>query len=287
MTTQDRAFEAAAEQAPPAFFIADGDTYVPTRLAQGPWGASISGNYVGGILGRTIERDAGDPDLQPARLTVDLLRRAALAPLRIQTSVQREGRRIRLVDAVMTQDDRTVARASALFLRRGEQPADSIWTSPVAMPAPPTEPADVADDAPMRLWVYGKDPQLATPAIDLSEWQHAGPKYAWVRDITPLVDGEPLTPFTRAAMAGDMASSVTHFGAGGLHFINADYTLTLSRLPDGPYIGLASLTHYSHAGVATGVATILDRRGAIGSAVANALVNPGFEPPASLGAALG
>jgi hypothetical protein len=47
------------------------------------------------------------------------------------------------------------------------------------------------------------------------------------------------------------------------------------------------LTHYSHAGVATGVATILDRRGAIGSAVANALVNPGFEPPASLGAALG
>ena len=51
-----------------------------------------------------------------------------------------------------------------------------------------------------------------------------------------------MTPFTRAAMAGNVASSLTHFGSGGLHFINADYTLTLSRLPDGPYIGLAALT---------------------------------------------
>ena len=43
-----------------------------------------------------------------------------------------------------------------------------------------------------------------------------------------------------------------------MQFINADYTLTLSRLPEGPYLGLAALTHYSHAGVATGVATIVD-----------------------------
>ena len=80
-------------------------------------------------------------------------------------------------------------------------------------------------------------------------------------------------------MAGDMASSLTHYGAGGLQFINADYTLTLSRLPQGPYLGLAALTHSSHAGVATGVATIVDEHGPIGSAVANALSNPGFAPP--------
>jgi len=40
-----------------------------------------------------------------------------------------------------------------------------------------------------------------------------------------------------------------------LTYINADYTLTLSRLPDGEFIGLAGLTHYSHEGVATGTAT--------------------------------
>jgi hypothetical protein len=100
-----------------------------------------------------------------------------------------------------------------------------------------------------------------------------------VRDIRPLVDGEELTPFTRAAMVGDMVSSLTHFGAAGLQFINADYTLTLSRLPEGPYLGLAALTHYSHDGVATGTATIVDQHGPIGSGVANALANPGFNPP--------
>ena len=113
----------------------------------------------------------------------------------------------------------------------------------------------------------------------------AGPKFAWLRDIKPLVDGEPMTPFTRAAMVGDAASSLTHFGSRGLHFINADYTLTLGRLPDGPYVGLAALTHYSHAGVATGVVTMFDRLGPIGSAVATALVNPGFSPSSAMRAA--
>ncbi len=64
-----------------------------------------------------------------------------------------------------------------------------------------------------------------------------------------------------------------------MNFINADYTLTLSRLPDGEYIGLAALTHYSHAGVATGTAALFDRIGPIGTATATGLVNPGFRPP--------
>lgn len=64
-----------------------------------------------------------------------------------------------------------------------------------------------------------------------------------------------------------------------MQFINADYTLTLSRLPEGPYLGLAALTHSSHAGVATGVATMVDEFGPIGSVTATALSNPGFNPP--------
>jgi hypothetical protein len=87
-----------------------------------------------------------------------------------------------------------------------------------------------------------------------------------------------MTPFTRAAMAGDVASSLTHYGTEGLHYINADYTLTLSRLPEGPDIGLAALTFSGHGGVATGTAALFDRRGQIGSATATTLANPGFSP---------
>jgi hypothetical protein len=280
MTTQPRATDVPAAGAlPSAFFVADGDSFVPAPIARGPWGQTISGNFVGGLLGHAIELAAGDPDFQPARLTVDLLRPAALAPVQVSTTVAREGRRLRLVDSMMTQSGTVVARASALFLRRGEQPADEIWTSPVTMPPLPPTPDPLPEGLKMLVWTYGKNAGGQQPDFGLSGWQHAGPKYMWVRDIRPLVDGEPLTPFSRAAMAGDMTSSLTHYGTAGLNFINADYTLTLSRLPEGPYIGLAALTHYSHAGVATGVATMVDQFGPIGSGVATALANTGFSPP--------
>jgi hypothetical protein len=273
----------SSDGAPTCFFVTDGKGYVPTRLARGPWGPSISGNYVGGLLGRTVEQEVDDADLQPARLTVDLLRPVALKPLQLHSSVVRDGRRLRLVDAIMTQDDLIVARASALFLRRSEHTTvDTVWTSPVTMPAVPAEPVMLAGDVPMVFHSFGRDPVAGSPGVGIEEWRHHGQKFAWMRETKFLVDNEPLSPFTRAVMAADVTSSLTHWGTEGLQFINADYTITLSRLPESVYIGLASLTHYSHAGVATGVATLFDATGPIGSGMATALANPGFAPPASM-----
>src|ERR1700712_5028744 len=109
-------------QLPPAYYLRDGDKFVPTSMAQGPWGSSISGNFIGGLLGHGIESAIDDPDLQPARLTVDLLRPAAMAPVRVRTSIVRQGRRLTLIDAEITQAYKVAARASALLLRKGEQP---------------------------------------------------------------------------------------------------------------------------------------------------------------------
>ncbi|MDT5002702.1 MAG: hypothetical protein QOK12_4807 [Mycobacterium sp.] len=262
-----------------SFFVTDGDGYMPTPLARGPWGPSLSGNYIGGLLGRAVEHDVDDADLQPARLTVDLLRPVALQPLQVQSSVVRDGRRLRLVDAVMTQNDVMVARASALFLRRSEYAEQEVWTTPVTMPAIPAEPDVLADGLPMLLHSFGRDPVVGSPGVGVTEWRHDGQKFAWMRETKLLVDDEPLSPFTRAAMAGDVTSSLTHWGTAGLQYINADYTITLSRLPRGVYVGLAAMTHYDHAGVATGVATLFDHMGPIGSGMATALENPGFAPP--------
>jgi hypothetical protein len=232
------------------------------------------------LLARAVEREVDDVDLQPARMTVDLLRPVALQPAQVHASVVRDGRRLRVVDAVMTQNDVVVARASALFLRRSEHTTvDMVWTSPISMPAVPAEPEVLADDVPMVLHSFGRDPVAGSPGVGVTEWRHHGQKFVWLRDTKLLVDDEPLSPFTRAIMAGDITSSLTHWGTERLEFINADYTITLSRLPEGVYIGFASMTHYSHAGVATGVATVFDEKGPIGSGIATALANPGFTPP--------
>lgn len=259
---------------PAAYFEPDGDAFVPTSLAQGPWGQTISGNVMGGLLGFVIDRDAGDPQLQPARLTVDLFRPAALELVTVRTAVVRAGRRIKVVDAQAFQRDILVARASTVFLRRGEPSPADVWTSEITIPAPP--PPELRDGRPMHIVAHGAE---SGPTFDLSAWQHTGPKHAWVRNIAPVVDDAPMTPFTRAAMAGDVVSSLTNFGPDGLRYINADYTVTLSRLPVGPDIGLTALTHYSVDGVATGTATLFDRDGPIGSGMATAMLSAGFSPP--------
>jgi Thioesterase-like superfamily len=264
---------------PTAYFVPDGDAFVPTALANGPWGATISGHVVGGLLGFVIDRDAADGDFQPARLTVDLLRPVAMVPLAARTEVIRNGRRLRLIQAELLQFDTVVARASALLLRHGDQPPGDVWSGAVTMPELPDELGHPLEGGSMMVWTYGRSGQTAGPGFDLSEWGHDGPKFVWVREPNALVAGEPVTPFTRAAMAGDVASSLTHYGTAGLQYINADYTLTLSRLPVGPDIGLAALTQSTDAGVAAGSAAIFDHDGLIGAATVTALANPGFRPP--------
>ncbi|QLL09312.1 thioesterase family protein [Mycobacterium vicinigordonae] len=268
MTTADSA--AALD----AFFTVDGDFYLPGEMTRGPWGATMGGQIVGGLLGWGIERSGVDADFQPARLTVDLLRPALLEPVRIQTSVQREGRRIKLVDGALVQNGKIVARASALFLRRGEHPDGEVWSAPVRMPPLPVNSTGFPDEMPFLIWGYGATME-GSPGIAAGEWEQANsPKFAWTRLFRPMVAGFPLTPFTRLSFVGDVTSSLTHWGTSGLRYINADYTVTASRLPDGEYIGLAAQSHYGTAGVATGSAILFDQHGPIGSSSALALAQP-------------
>jgi hypothetical protein len=88
------------------------------------------------------------------------------------------------------------------------------------------------------------------------------------------VAGHPLTPFTRAAFAGDIVSSLTHWSTAGLLYINADYTVAISRLPVGEFIGLAAQTYHGNDGVGSGSATIFDSSGPIGTGSALALGQP-------------
>ena len=259
------------------YFVRDGSHYVPTEIARGGWGPSISGHVVGGILGWAVGQAVDDRQLQPARLTVDLPAPTALEPIEVHTRVQHERRRLRLVEAVLIQRDVPVARGSALFLRRGPQPDGDVWSQPVQMPRLPIEEDGTHPSLFMRTYGWGAGVQ--NPDLDWADT--SGQKYTWLQETRPLIDGEPHTAFTRAAMAADVTAAIANWGSNALQFINVDYTLTLSRLPEGPHIGLAALTHYSNDGVATGSAVLLDHKGPVGSAVSVSIAHSGFRPPSA------
>jgi hypothetical protein len=262
---------------PTPYFLRDESHYVPTEIARGGWGPSISGHVVGGLLAAVVERAVDDPQLQPARLTVDLPAPTALEPVQVHTRVHHERRRLRLVEVVLIQHGATVARGSALFLRRGPQPDGHVWSQPVQMPRLPIEQDGVSPTLFMRTYGWGSGVQNRDP-----EWSNtSGQKFTWLQETRPLIDDEPLSAFTRAAMAADVTAAIANWGTNALQFINVDYTLTLSRLPDGPHLGLAALTHYSQDGVATGSAVLLDHRGPVGSAVAVSIAHSGFRPPSA------
>jgi acyl-coenzyme A thioesterase PaaI-like protein len=263
------------ESSATAYFEREGDFFVPNEIAQGGWGPTLGGQVVGGLLAREIDRATVDADLQPARLTVDILRRVSMEPVRVHALLVRSGRRMQAIDATITQGDEVVARASALYLRRGPQPDDDVWTTPITMPPLPEKPDEWPESLPMFVQPYGRNPDTDGAGF---AWQHDGRRYAWVYDFRELVKGEKLTPFVRAAMAVDVTASLTNFGKSGLRFINADYTMLLSRLPEGEFIGMASLTHYGDGGVATATASLFDARGPIGNGVSTAIANSNFNP---------
>ncbi|MEO5874651.1 MAG: acyl-CoA thioesterase domain-containing protein, partial [Streptosporangiaceae bacterium] len=206
------------------YFTLIGEDLVPAPHARSPWSADmLHGRLLGGLLARAIERDHGADELSFARLTVDLFRNAPLTPLKITTDRVREGRRIRVADASVSGADGAIARASAVLLRKDGQPDGETWPpqtwnvpgpEELTLAAPPAE-----GEPPFKIWWIGEG----------GNWNGGHQRRCWLQETRRLVAGEDLSPFVRVVLAADLASPLSHWSTTGLHFINADYTINLSR----------------------------------------------------------
>jgi len=90
-------------------------------------------------------------------------------------------------------------------------------------------------------------------------------------EVRALVEGEPLTPFARAALAADFASPFANAGDAGLGYINTDATLYLHRTPTTQWVGMEVVNHQASDGVAIGECWLYDEAGPIGTATVAAL----------------
>ena len=253
---------------PYALFVADGRALVPTELTQGPWSQDAQhGGPVAALLARTAESCESDVPMQVVRLTVELLRPVPLRPLVATSALRRPGRRVQLVDVTLTADDTEVAVARALRIR----------STPLKLPElpvldPPSPPDGVLAAAAGQFRVpYAEAVELRF--VD-GGWDLPGPVRMWTRLRVPVVAGESPSPLQRTAAAADFGNGVSWvLEFDRFLFINPDLTVSLSRPPDGEWIGFDVASEIAPDGYGQAVSGIFDRHGSCGRAAQSLFVD--------------
>ncbi|MCW2523601.1 MAG: hypothetical protein JWO63_1936 [Frankiales bacterium] len=215
----------------------------------------ITGHHVAGLVAWGVERDVAEPELQVSRLTVDMFRPVPMRPLTVRTHPIREGRRLTVMGISILDDTVEVTRATALLLRRSEQPDGDPWTPPDWDVPTPESVTETSPDSGLS-WEI----RTITDA-------NGGQGKVWLRERAPFVEGQELSPLIRAAMMADYAHPISNAGRHGLSFINADLTVYLARYPAGEWIGVESAGHIGGGGIGVGSAWMHDSAGRFAHAV--------------------
>ncbi|HEY2160781.1 MAG TPA: thioesterase family protein [Solirubrobacteraceae bacterium] len=260
---------------PEAVFTDLGDgRFAASKLARGPWDANAQhGGAPAALLMRALERLPGEPGLQIARVTYELLRPVPLGELTVEADVTRPGRRVRLLEGLIQAPDGTdLVRATALQVQGADRSSGDPDPPP---PGPeqgrPHEPGGAGFAPPYS-------PMFTPDAIEIrfvsGVFGH-GPATAWFRMRVPLVASEEPSPLERFAAVGDFGNGISAVLDWNEYvFINPDLTLYVDRPPQGEWICLDARTIIPPGGVGIAESTIYDERGRVGRAVQALLVAP-------------
>jgi Thioesterase-like superfamily len=270
-----------------AIFRRDGDAFVPTGHARGPWDpGQLHGGAPGALIAEAVQAD----EYLVARLTIDFLAPVPLAPVTVSARTTKPGRNVQLAEAEMEAEGRTVLRARAMRLRRGhvELPAEAGAAGAAAAAAAERRGAAAGEGAAAA----PPGPDDATPgrfplddgtgegfhrtAMDIRfvEGDYGiGPAKAWFRLKLPLVDDQPASPLARAVAAADFGNGISRVvDFGDYLFVNTDLTVHLHREPQTDWVLVDASTRLEANGAGLARSTLSDERGQLGLAAQSLFV---------------
>jgi hypothetical protein len=261
-------------------FIPDGDdAVVATVLTQGPWDANAQyGGTPAALLTWAVERVPTLVPMRIARITVDMHRPVPLGRLGVATDVVREGKRLQIVTATITDDHGTeVARATALRFRTGPGPETSTDPELPPVTTPPFGPV-----RPQRQSFEGRNG--FTGALEVRDAGDRSSGAGWYRATRPVVAGEEPSPTVRLVWASDFTANSGNFlDIGRWSAINADLTINLLRAPEGEWTGVDTRSWYGDDGIGHSRADLFDQAGFVGTCTAALLVDEVAAPYSGAG----
>ncbi len=260
---------------PRALYVPTDDGFEATALTIGPWDPGLQhAGPPAALLAREVERVSGIEGGQSVRLGYDILGPVPVGPVRVRAEVVRPGRRIELVEAVLTgADDRPLMRLTAWRMRvRTDGVVPPPGTAPHPAPAGPDESRTEVPDFFTQDVAYHR-------ALD---WRFAagsfnspGPATAWTRPECELVEGEAMTALEHLLVMTDAASGISAaLDWNRATFANVDLTVSLHRPPRGEWLGMDAATTIGDSGAAQAFAVVFDADGPLGRSAHSLFVEP-------------
>ena len=259
---------------PASLYVPAAGAFEATALTIGPWDPGLQhAGPPAALLLREAERASGIAGGQTVRLAYDIFGPVPVGPVRVSASVVRPGRRIELVEAVLTGgDERPLMRLAAWRMRTREDGAAEARTAAHPAVAGPEESRQ-------------EDAAFFTEDIAYHralEWRFAtgsfnspGPASAWTRPECELVAGEPMTPLQHLLVMTDAASGISAaLDWSTTSFANVDLSIALHRAPQGDWLGMDATTVLGGTGAAQCYAVLFDETGAIGRSTQSLFVEP-------------
>jgi hypothetical protein len=236
-----------------SIFVPDGDSFVPTEHARGPWDPrALHGGAPAALIAAAFERMQPGAELPLARLSFEFLRPVPMAPLKLSTRITRPGRRVQALAAELSAEDVVVCRASALRLVPvpGELPEIALARVKAAAPR---AIAPAQDGLPVRFELDGvQRNSFAGSAMEM-RFLHGQP-------LTGEIAGQETPSDERSAERAPL-----EHGSTREHSVSADHVpsgtatvwmrLRHPVLPDEPLTPLARVAATSDFG--NGVAAAL------------------------------
>lgn len=244
--------------------------YHSTPLANAGWyeEGQHGGAFSALVVGHIEENVPTLTDMQVSRATIEIFRVIPLVPLRIETEVVREGKRIQHVHAHVYDESgallSTVAvqrlRVASLRIPESSRPA------PLPIPLP-----DVVGDRVGEAWGVGARDKMMfhRHAMEIREveggFEEEGPGTVWMRLEKPVVAGRETTPLQRVVATADFGNGISR----GLDieewvFMNPDLSVHVSRYPQGEWIAIAAESSYGDEGRGLATGTLWDTTGWLG-----------------------
>jgi len=249
-----------------ALFVPEDGVFHPTELARGPWTPrALHAGPPGALIARALEAMDGTA-WWVVRLTIDIMGEIPVVPLRVDTRLEREGRRVQLAEGrVLNNAGETLMRAYAWRVRR---------TGPLGLPPPVDLPPPVPP-APESLPPFEESfrdyPDFFGGAVDkrlyAGEALRPGRAGMWFRLRVPVVLGETVTPLQTLMAVVDSANGISWALPFEQYvFPNTDIGVYLAREPEGEWIALDAVSYLDPGGRGISDTALFDTRGFLGRA---------------------